>query len=100
MKKNMDERIAQAQSALERVQAIGDVYALLLNAYKSDFMKVKTDENGDYVQDEDGDYVYEPKFGDNPAEEDCYCWPYYDGKRWMKAKELFEEILANVEKMK
>ena len=95
-KMDMEERITQAQSALQRVQGIGDVYTLLLETYHSRFCVTVKDEDGNYVMDEDGNFTYKEK----AIDEDTYCYPFYDEKREVEAHKIFNEVLDMVASMK
>ena len=92
----MKERIAKAEKQLQRVQAIADVYELIYRQYQTEYCIHCKDENDNYMYDENSQPIYAEK-SDNP--EDFYSYPWYDGDRAIRSREVFREVLQMIEKM-
>ena len=91
----MKERIEKAEKQLQRVQAISDVYDLILAQYNIEYCIHCKDEEGNYMY-EGSTPIYEEK-SDNP--EDFCGYPWYDGERALRSREVFREVLQMIEKM-
>ena len=86
----------KAENELARLQAIEDVYEIILETYHSRFCKHQRDDNDEYVYDEDGNPVYL----EMENEDEFRYYPWYDAKRGMAARDMFREILQKVSEYK
>ena len=93
----MKERIEKAEKELQRVQAIADVYAILFRQYQAEYCDHRKDDDGNYMYDDNCNPIYDEK-SDSP--EDFNCYPWYDGERTIRSREVFREVLKLVETMK
>lgn len=93
----MKSRLEKAKQELARVQGIADAYELINRWYNSEFCDNAKDENGDYITDEEGNLLYKEK-GDNP--DDLCNYPWYDGNRFIQARQAMRDVLKYMETMK
>ena len=88
-------RISEAQELVTKLEAMQSVFEHLESCYKSNYMKIAEDEDGNYVTDENNDYVYR-----DLTEDELNYYPWYDSEKAKKEREIFKQVLSYLENMK